>query len=560
MARLEELEQRVRRLEADLEQVHGRIDLPAPAPRPATPSTLPPPAWPAPGLARSPDLERRTFEFDTERALKWGGVGLVVLAVGFAVSTAISRGWIGPGLQLGGAVTISVALIATGLRLQSTRPAWTHALCAGGVLALFTTAASNLFIDEAGDDAAFVFTAVVGLAGYALTWRIPSEWVGAATLLGGIVGWFVIGDGEPPALTSVVAIVGVVAMGIAMALAQGWFALRFLAHGAGLIALLALADVSDRTIEHMPVVVAAILLTASLVRVPSIGDLSSAWQQLDVQLAALAGPWALGIVSISADLDSDTSVGVAAIAIAVGAAIVAFSVRPWLVPAHHVSLLIGASVTLSIGFAILLSTAVAFTALAVQGAGLVVLGRALGDSVRVLINAAVLLAVSAGFVMVAMTEAWDDDAPAGDDVAHLVIIAAVAVAAWQTGQVIVQQITSLAVLALTLVWLGSVLVHLPQGQAAVSISWAVVGTAVLVAGAVRKRADVGGVGLAVLAITVGKLLTVDLQEVDALWRAGLFLVVGLGFLRLGFLLPRLTGTDDADTQRGDVDLADRQRA
>ena len=49
----------------------------------------------------------------------------------------------------------------------------------------------------------------------------------------------------------------------------------------------------------------------------------------------------------------------------------------------------------------------------------------------------------------------------------------------------------------------------------------------------------------VIGLTVGKLLTVDLREVDALWRAGLFLVVGLGLLRLGFLLPSWTDDDEA---------------
>ena len=47
-----------------------------------------------------------------------------------------------------------------------------------------------------------------------------------------------------------------------------------------------------------------------------------------------------------------------------------------------------------------------------------------------------------------------------------------------------------------------------------------------------------------IGITVGKLLTVDLQEVDTLWRAGLFLVIGLGIMRIGFLLPRFTPADD----------------
>jgi uncharacterized membrane protein len=46
-------------------------------------------------------------------------------------------------------------------------------------------------------------------------------------------------------------------------------------------------------------------------------------------------------------------------------------------------------------------------------------------------------------------------------------------------------------------------------------------------------------GLVTLVIVLAKLLTVDLAAVDTLWRVGLFLVVGLGLLRLGYLLPDL---------------------
>ena len=79
----------------------------------------------------------------------------------------------------------------------------------------------------------------------------------------------------------------------------------------------------------------------------------------------------------------------------------------------------------------------------------------------------------------------------------------------------------------------------------VSVSWAVVGIGLFVVGATRKNRDAAAAGLAVIGLTVGKLLTVDLREVDALWRAGLFLVVGLGLLRLGFLLPSWTDDDEA---------------
>jgi hypothetical protein len=166
----------------------------------------------------------------------------------------------------------------------------------------------------------------------------------------------------------------------------------------------------------------------------------------------------------------------------------------------------------------------------------------------VLINAAVLLLAAAFFVLVDGVAAWSDDTAVGPDIARLAVIVAIGVGLWLTRQRQVQEAGALALLGLFLLWLGSVLVHLPEGQAAVSVSWAIVGTTILVAGAVRKVPDLGTVGLAVLGLTVAKLLVVDMQEVDTLWRAGLFLLVGLGLMRLGFLLPRLTGaTDDEET-------------
>ena len=48
------------------------------------------------------------------------------MAVGFAVSTAISRELIGPELQLVGALLVSFGLIGAGLRLQATRTPWTQ--------------------------------------------------------------------------------------------------------------------------------------------------------------------------------------------------------------------------------------------------------------------------------------------------------------------------------------------------------------------------------------------------------------------------------------------------
>ena len=98
-------------------------------------------------------------------------------------------------------------------------------------------------------------------------------------------------------------------------------------------------------------------------------------------------------------------------------------------------------------------------------------------------------------------------------------------------------------------WLASIFIDVPQGQAWISGSWAAAAVAAVVAGVAlgrdRLAGTIRGTGLATLGAVVIKLLTVDLAEVDTLWRVGLFLVVGLGLLRLAYVL-----TDDDRSEAG----------
>jgi uncharacterized membrane protein len=550
-ARLDRLEAQVDDLETTLNELKLAASGYSNAPRyldqpppPVASQRLGDPSSPVDAATASPPTSHRPVDVNSEALLKWSGVLLVVLAVGFAVSTAIRRGWIGPELQLAGAVGVSLTLIGVGLRLRPSRPLWTHALCSGGIAALFTIAASNLFVDQTSSDIALAFAVAIGLGGFGLARLIPSEWVAVTTILGGSVAWIVIADDEFPLFATEMWFVGLVGVTLALTVEQRWFAARLLAHGVGLIAIAGMADEVATTAETAVLFGATSLLVASLFWLPSVGDLTTFWQHLEVQLVSVVPPWIFGVVAIALDLDSDTTVGFVALGVAAGSAAAAVGLRPRITMAHFISIVIGASVALTIGLAVLLSTPAEFVAVGVQGAGLVILSRVLSDNIRLLINAAVISAVAAVYAAENMLGAWVDDVPIGDDIGHLAIVAALGVAGWQTGRRGVQRLTALSVLVLIMIWLGSVLGHLPEGQAAVSVSWAVIGVTALVVGAVKKLPEVSATGLTVLGVTVAKLLTVDLREVDTLWRAGLFFVVGLGIMRLGFLLPHLTKVGD----------------
>ncbi len=78
-----------------------------------------------------------------------------------------------------------------------------------------------------------------------------------------------------------------------------------------------------------------------------------------------------------------------------------------------------------------------------------------------------------------------------------------------------------------------------QSQVAISVVWAAAAVVAIVAAIRTDESVVRVIGLATLGVVLVKLLTVDLAEVDTLWRVGLFLVIGLGLLRLGYVLPAL---------------------
>jgi len=542
--RIAELEARVASLEAAVAHLTSAAAQPA---EPAPAAAVAPPPPPAPGsqplrvpgpTAARPRADRQ-FHLDTEAVLKWGGVGLVVLAVAFGVSTAIQRGWIGPLLQLAGAVVLGLALIVGGLRLRELRRPWTHALCSGGVAVLLTTFASNLFLANANTDIAFVLVVVVSLGAMMLARFVPSEWVGVVALLGGTNAWMVIGDGEPPFIETGAVFVVMFAVVIVASVEQEWFGLRLLTQLVGLAGALALAFASETGLEQAAALFAAAVVAGALCSVPSIGEIRGPWRPMELQIPTFVSPWGWVIVA-STFVDTETAVGLVALGSAIAVAAIAAALGSRVLEGHRVALMVGASVSLTIGLGFVLATEAAWAAVAVQGAGLVLLRRTVPNSWLMAVNAGALLVASTLWVLIDGEAAWRTDASVEADVARLVVVAAIAVAVWLVRQSEVRQVGAIVVLGLILHWLGSVLVHLPQGQAVVSLSWAVVGFAVIGAGALRKIPELGNAGLVVLAITVGKLLWVDMAEVDALWRAGLFLVIGLAILRLGFVLPRWT--------------------
>lgn len=527
----------------------------APTPRAPIPAPTTPAVSPAGGTVAP---------LSSETALKWGGIALVVLGVVFAVSTAISRGWIGPELQLTGAVAFAVALLAQGGRIRSRRDAgsgatgagrrraWSDAFFVGGILSLCAVVASSLFVGLTSQGTGLVAAVGVGAVGFALAARARSEWAGLATVTA--AGLVALALDLLDRSQAVVAIWSL-SFTTAAVIVASLFAFHRLRLTAQLLGLLAATAV---VLSHPggglgPVDLVVLgAVAVALLLAPSIGDRSSLPQTLEIQLSLALAPW-LGLMTDTAigDLGYRGSglVYLAAAGLVTAAAVGLSGAGRWpMARVRTTSLLIGAGVATTVALAFLIDGRPFFLAAAAQGLGLMYLYRRFEPSPRVLINSVALLALAGGFLLLTALGAWSEPASSVTNSINLGILLLGAAAVYLTPVPSLRSTGALGLLAATMLYVGSILVHLPQGQAAVSLAWALMGVGVIVAGTQRRDRSIGMVGLGVLALTVAKLLTVDLAEVDTLWRAGLFLLIGLGFLRLGLSLPRLMGLEDSADQ------------
>jgi len=83
-------------------------------------------------------------------------------------------------------------------------------------------------------------------------------------------------------------------------------------------------------------------------------------------------------------------------------------------------------------------------------------------------------------------------------------------------------------------WLAHELSRLPDGQAYVSISWALVAVVLLSIGIQLNYHKARMAGMATILLVVGKLLLYDLSELAAIWRIALFIGIGAALLLLGY--------------------------
>jgi len=251
------------------------------------------------------------------------------------------------------------------------------------------------------------------------------------------------------------------------------------------------------------------------------------------------------VVSLLLDAGSRFEVGVIAGGVALGWFVIV-AVTGQFETTRRIALLISGSSAMSLAVILLLSGALGLLGLAVQGLGLMAAARFVGWDRRLAVNGAILFGVVALMVFVDGINGWFEELPVAENVFRTLAVGVLSGAVLLVPPGASLRRLALSLPPLAMVSVAALLVHGPQGQAVVSATWAAMGGTAFLVGVSRRLPHFGVVGLAMLGVTVAKLLVVDMDEVEALWRALLFLVVGLGLIRLGLEMARLNRSKSAN--------------
>jgi uncharacterized membrane protein len=114
------------------------------------------------------------------------GVVLLLVGVSFLVRMGVEQGWLTPAMRVTGGVFIGVALSAFGLRARTSRPAYAQLLVGGGVVAFYLSAFGAWSVWRLVPyEAAFAFCVLTTAFAFAAAVRLGAEWLALLGVVGG---------------------------------------------------------------------------------------------------------------------------------------------------------------------------------------------------------------------------------------------------------------------------------------------------------------------------------------------------------------------------------------
>jgi uncharacterized membrane protein len=548
----DDLAARVDRLEAEVAQLRAIVSQNAPVPgrshiagAPAAPVQQhfkPQGALPAPTApADSPSTSAETW-------ITRFGVLMLVLGVGFVVRYTAELGWWTATSKFAANLLLGTAMLAGGWLLRRARPGWSTLVAGAGYAILHISFVGGFRFWQLFDEPiAMAGVALVAVTSIIDTHLRDNDAPVAVGLSGAWLAPFVLADWQGPSSSGGWFLVLFFALSAASWWKRGSQSLLILHVLAGLSAAAVMLDVDDARLST-GVMFAIHLLLVSVVapvrRAASINDPTPSLGLLGPLIAILS--W-LGLMEVMDVLERSEIVGPAAAVTAIlfaGVHNLLSRKSPGRTESAATSAFLFAGVAMLGGlpeeFALLAAAAGCLAA-----AGLT--GRLPGTSGIEFIGH-VLAALMTGVL------AWrwgqtspDSPLPMLDIIVDLTTIGCFAT----TGLIRRAGAGPYLGLAfiLAVVGTGAVLTPMPSGPPIVTAIWIGLAAVSIVVSVRRTSVVARWLGIATLAMAVGKLLVFDLQELSPLLRIVIFMATGSLLVALGFVIPRLVPTNAATSEQ-----------
>ena len=234
------------------------------------------------------------------------GVVLLLVGVSFLLRMGVEQGWLTPAVRVAGGVVIGVALSAFGLGARTSRPAYSQLLVGGGVVAFYLSAFGAWSVWQLVPyGAAFAVCVLTTVFAFAAAVRLSAQWLALLGVVGGYVTPFMLlsPHSNVPALVAY----SLLLLGgyLMVYVLRGWRSV----YGAaifGVWAILAVADLGARTYTSsieavLPADAAWSVSMGALVAWLTILFLTSARRYLLVRASASVSARADVTVSVSSE-------------------------------------------------------------------------------------------------------------------------------------------------------------------------------------------------------------------------------------------------------------------
>lgn len=564
-ARIERLEEKVDRLEKRLES--KSVPRQEPARKASAGNSESAPSKPE-VQSRSESSRWKTDKVQFgEQWLNRIGIGLLLVGVAFLFKYSIDQGWLIPPVRSAIGLGIGMVLFGGGLRMAEEMKPLKQIMLGGGIAAFYITGFATFQLYAfVPSTVVWTFMVVVTLLSLLLSLQQDEAILSVVGTLGALGTPFMLYTGGGSVVLLMCYTVLVLAGTLAVYMKKGWRSLLWsISLGGALVLFVGIVNTTydnepASRFEHWSLQIGALFWLACAWLLPMLREVLSGndlhrWPNPEMMLddgtidenmtyhpsstvhvvvfivPLLMLVMIIGLWDLSMDWAGLVSVGLAVI----GSALYWPLKKQSLPQLAFTNAFLGLSM-LTIGFVLMLEGNFLFIILAVEAVALRFIANQTSDT-RIGVSSHLLFGIVFLWVLNSLYYSLGISSSIFgiESFTQLLVIVSggILIPRWlgKSDSSQVYQVTSHVLL---LLWLYQKFSVGENGEAWVTISWAIYAIGLLVFGFVRYRKNVRLMAMGTIFLVVGKLFLVDLSKLEAIWRILIFMTFGAVFLMLGY--------------------------